>query len=412
MTQPVIDAGHLLCDVLRYHLGRGGKPVGHVSRGAAEAARNVRAVLADEGRGRSTGVGHGIGDVAALEAERIGDMEACVGDARRQPLGDGIEVARQGLVSTRYGAPHPVCVRDDRFPLVDELVDHRAHPALVVGVGPFETGDFVAHEIFEFPRTGKGAFDAVTHGGHLAADRMREVDDLLGRYRFRLGKPHRDLGHGARGQTHVLGPAHQRRHDIEEHHRADQGPERAENRGLSEARGRDAVGEQSSRVKAVAAGQHPEKRTDRSRNERGSARARLQTLEKPAHRMAVIVGMHAGGQHRAWCRATGVGEGLDLWCGDVGRARRREWAFDGEGRCAAGTGVRRNLGRGRQGWRLLLDEVESFLDRHQGRRGRILGFVLYGHTRLTDASLRGLQVTRRRSTMSPGLNPTRHCAKR
>ncbi len=349
-------------------------------------------MAADEGRCRLSSIGHRVGDVAPLEAERVGDMEASVGDARRQPIGHSIEVARQGLVSARNGAPHPVRVRHHGFALVDEFVDHRAHAAFVVRIRPFETRDFIADEVFELARPGKSTLDAIAHGRDLAPDRMRKDDDLLGRDRFGLGKPSRDLCHRARGQTHFLGPAHERRDDKEEDDGADQSPDSAENSGLSEARGREAVGEDTRSVQAVAASQNPKKRADRRGHERNRARAGLKPLQQLAHGMAVIVGVQTGRDHRARSCTTGIRERLDFGCGELGRAWCRERAAHRDGRRGSTTRLRRTLGRGRRGRGLLLDEVESFLDGQEGRRGRVLGFVLYGHTRLTPMRhLRGLK---------------------
>ena len=70
---------------------------------------------------------------------------------------------------------------------------------------------------FELDGARKGAFDAFAHGRHFAADRLADHHDAILRHVLGLGEPERHLGHGLRGDAHVLRAAHHRREGPEQH---------------------------------------------------------------------------------------------------------------------------------------------------------------------------------------------------
>ncbi len=204
-------------------------------------------------------------------------------------------------MGTSDGAAHLLGIADDGLALGRQFVDQRAHAALVIAEGALDVRDFGAHQRFQFAGAGQRPLDAVAHGGDLAADRLAEGHHLLGGDGLRLGKAHGDLEHGAGGEPHLLCPAHQRCRHEEEQQRTHHGEQHQRHLGLQQARAGElaAIG-----VKVDGADRDPQYGGEAG-DDHGRARGPcLQRAQDGADALLVVVG-----GRRGWA----VGGGAALW---------------------------------------------------------------------------------------------------
>ena len=150
------------------------------------------------------------GDLFGRGAERGGDVVAGLVEALGQLIADRLDVARQTFVRAAERRAHLLAIGDDRLALIGEFGDQSADAPLALARRAIERGHFGAQQRFEFAGALIGFFDAVPQRRNLAADRLREADELLVRGRFRLGQAHRHLGDRIGRLAQVLQAARER----------------------------------------------------------------------------------------------------------------------------------------------------------------------------------------------------------
>ncbi len=303
---------------------------------------------------------------------------------------------------TRNGAPHAVGVDQDRLAFVGEFIDHPADAALVFGVGPLEVGHFRTHQGFELSGPCMGALDPVAHRSDFPADGVRKAYDLLGRERFRFGEAHGDFCHRPRRQPHFLGAAHQRRQDEEQDDRPHGRAQRQQHFRAAGRCGVQASLEQPTLRNAVQAHRRPQQRSQAGHQKRCRTRALAQGLQHLPDGPPVVVGVQTGFRHQPRCRAVGIvglaqfgrrGGGVLLRAGELVLGGVRACVPPSVTRFGRALLLRPE--RGSAGGLVTavdLHQIEGFLDRQKGRRGRVPGFILNAHTHL--AKLRRIDARR------------------
>ncbi|CAO4142161.1 hypothetical protein GPNCGGLF_LOCUS1327 [Methylorubrum aminovorans] len=327
------------------------------------------------------------GDRLTAGVERPGDALARTVDRRDDALGRALQLARQVLVRAGDRPAHPVGAADDGFTLGDQLVDEAADADLVVGIGPLQGRDFAAHQGFEFARAGQRPLHAVADGGDLAAHGLRHREHGIRREALRLRQPDRHLADGTGDEAHLVGAHRQHRRDEEQHDRPGDGG--GHHRRLKR-------GEPSDERLQVAAGLVPGERHEAVEPEEGGDRRDEVRLARGPHPksllqdtdvLAVVVGYEraVGRQQAALAtRAAALRQG-----------KLRGGGIDVEVRGAASPGFGKGIGQqvavadiGQAG----LDagglarrrdvQIQSLLDRGEGRLRRILQLFLGGHATL------------------------------
>ena len=421
-NEDLAGGGELALDRTGTLVDRGGDAVG----GRLEAGHQILAAGTDVGGQAVAGADQRGANLVALAAESGGDSLAGLGEGHRQRALDALEVARERLVGAGDGAAHLLGVSDNGLALGRQLVDQRAHAALVVAKGALDVRNLGAHQRFQLAGAGQRPLDAVAHGGDLATDSLTEGHHLLGGDGLRLGETHGDLEHGARGEPHLLGAAHQRRRHEEEQQRSDDGEQDQRHLRLQKARAGEfaAIG-----VKIDRAYEDPQHGGEAGDDHGRARRPGLERAQDGADALLVVVGGRGrGSRRRAIGRHAALGRhvehGLDggnrLRCRRHGRIDARKQLGIVLGRRQAGTvvatprgagdeqrmqaivggdleatllaqglgGVRLVAGSlhvgslGRQGRHrrlVIAAEVEGFLDRRQGRSRRILSLGGVGH---------------------------------
>ena len=383
-------------------LAGAGQLAGDMHAGFRQPADDLVALRGQTEQDSLAGLAERGRDFLALGAEGLRDAHAGVADGFRQLQRRRRERVGEIFMRARHGAAHLLGVEHDGLALVREIVDQSTDAPLVVGVGAFERRDFGAHERLEFAGARERALDAVAHRGDLAADGLRERDDLLGGDRFRLGEPDGDLAHRTRGQAHFLGAP---RDDGEQEEEGDGADERESRHGGLDPR---YVARQQRRAIGHSPGEpqaRPHERDHRRGDIRALRRAHLHGLQYLTDRTAIIVS-------RRRRRRDGTGLALDL--GALGfsafaiaapglaalafaalglavfgfrHLQRGRRAFAGLSRAQlVGRNLRKlqrlvrapRLGRGLRG---LLDraQVQGLFDRRQSCVGRIGGLGLGSH---------------------------------
>ena len=311
-TQALFDAGDLLGDMPR-HAVRCRRELGRdLLCGCHEPVGDLGAVRFDMSRRSPTGLGHRIGYVLALGTEGRDCADTGFRDVVGDPRAGGVEVACDGFVRARNGAPHAVGIDQDGLAFVGEFIDHGPDATLVLGIGPLEVGDFGAHERLQLTGTRMSALDPITHRGNFPADGMGQTHDLFGRKRFRFGQTHGDLGHRAGREPHFLRAPHQGRKDEEQHDGARRGGQR--NQGLRAA-GRGDVqppGEEAALGSAIQANRGPKQRAQAGDQKGCRTRSCAQRLQHLPDRAPVVVGMQTRFGHQTRCRAAGILERPDF----------------------------------------------------------------------------------------------------
>ena len=202
---------------------RGGASVDLAREGRSrvvETRDDLVAASGEMGDERLAGARERHADLFALGPEGCRHARARVRDALRDEVARLRQIARKMVLRARNRHAHAVGVREDGFALGGQFVDELAHPPLVVGIGALEVRHLGAHHGLEFAGARERALDPVAHGRHLAADRLRQGDDLLGDIGVGVGEAQRHLRHRARGETHFEDAPRQRAGDEEEHHGA------------------------------------------------------------------------------------------------------------------------------------------------------------------------------------------------
>jgi hypothetical protein len=234
------------------------------------------------------------------------------------------------------GVAHLFGLADQGLALVGEIAQQIADAHFVVVIGALERGHFVVHQRFQLGRAGERAFDAVAHGGDLAADGLADADDRIARRGLGFGETHGDGRHGFGDPAHVLRAAeHVGEHVVEDHRHHDRADD-ADERGVTDARG----GEQRLQFVGVEIGGGqpaggPDDGGDAGDDIRHARRTAAQRLQDLSDIGAVVVG----------------GAARRRLVGPVLRARRLAEQVGGGGRSARGRCQRRVRARGSP-WRL------------------------------------------------------------
>ena len=215
------DLGELVADVVGLEVEGRGQPVaGRGDRlagfgaGQFQPFEQVAAALAKRLDHGVAGMAERARDVLALFGQRVGDPARGLVDLLGDEVADLRNVAAEIEMHAVDGIADLFGLADQRVALLAEVLQQAADAHFVVVVGVLQRRDFVGDQRLEFGGARQRAFDAVAHGGDLAADRLADRDDRFARDRLGLGEPHRDLGHRLRDQPQLLrAPRHVGEHD-------------------------------------------------------------------------------------------------------------------------------------------------------------------------------------------------------
>ena len=138
----------------------------------------IAAARIDQLGERVAGAGESVADFLGLGAERCGDAAAGAIDALGDAAARLFELFRQRIMGAGHRGADTLGIADDRFTFGRQAVDERADAPLILGIGALQSGHFGAHDRLEFAGARQRPFDAVAHRGDLAADRLRQGDDL------------------------------------------------------------------------------------------------------------------------------------------------------------------------------------------------------------------------------------------
>ncbi len=187
--------------------------------GFLEAIEQLAAALAEREDHVVAGIAERAGDVGAALFQRARDALCDLVDAGGDGVGNQRDIVAQVDLHAGNGAADLFGLSDQVVALMGDILQQRADAHLVVGIGAFERGDFVGDQGLEFARARNGAFDAIAHGGDLAADRLADRDHRVGGRAFRLGKADCDLGHGLGDDAEFLAAPGDAGHEVEQQDR-------------------------------------------------------------------------------------------------------------------------------------------------------------------------------------------------
>ncbi len=136
-----------------------------------------------------------------------GQVVACPLDDLRQ-----LDLLVRQLVDQRGDLPaepiealvNAVAGVDEGVALARQLLDERAHLALVLLVGALQKRHLIVHHRLELAGASERARDGVVHEGDLAAHGLAQRGDLLLGDAIGLGEPDGHLGHGRRPEAQLL----------------------------------------------------------------------------------------------------------------------------------------------------------------------------------------------------------------
>ena len=209
------------------------------------------------------------------------------------------------------GAANLLGLADQIVALMRDVLQQRADPHLVVGIGALERRDFIGDEGFQFAGACDRTLNTVAHGRDFAADRLTDGDHRIARRALGLGETDRDLRHRLGDHPQLLAAPGKARQEIEQQHgRKEQRGEAGQHQRAAAAladgglqRGKEADGQKSG-AQQPDAGKQGGQRVDVA----GRA-AFLKGLQKLADGFAVVVGGAARCAlllDRLECRAVGV----------------------------------------------------------------------------------------------------------
>ena len=307
------------------------------------------------------------------------------------------EFLRQRLARAKERRAGVVGVDDNRFAFARQFVDEKPNAPFILGVGAFEVGHLGAHDHFQFAGPCQRAFDAVSHGGGFAPDRLRERDDLFGGDRFRLDEPDGHFGHGVGDEPHLMRAARHQSGEEEKNERRDQRCER-QNRLRRE---RQPVGVEDFALMEInvqgPAGRPQPHGGEGERHDRAVG-LDLQRLPQLADRAAVVVRGRKGGRHRSGLRL----DAALLFAVSRGRpslvpgVRFRSWALGRAGPVVrlirSACGVRRRA------------DIQRLLDRRQSGGRRVLDLSRCRHSPSPAAQTRVARPISRPTAQRPPLN--------
>ena len=218
--------GEFFGDVVGLEVQAGGEPVagagdgvGGFLAGALQALQQVAAALAERADHEVAGAAERERDVLALFGQRLRDLLRAVVDLRRDVVADRGDVVRKIEMHAGDGVAHLLGLADQRVALMRQRLEQAANADFVVVVGALERRHFVGDQGFELGRAGQRPFDAVAHGGDLAADGLAHADDEIVGDLFRRRELHGDAGHRLGDDAHLLRAPHHVGDDVEEHDR-------------------------------------------------------------------------------------------------------------------------------------------------------------------------------------------------
>ena len=233
LVQHLVDAvgevDEFVVHVAGLEIEAGGEALGGVEHrarglraGFLEAVEQVAAALAEREDHVVAGMAERAGDVGAALFQRAGDAFRDLVDARGDRIRDQRDVVTQVDLHARDGAADLFGLSDQIVALVGDILQQRADPHFVVGVGAFQRRDFVGDQGFEFAGARDGALDAVAHRRDLAADRLADRDHRVAGGALGLGEADRDLRHRLRDHAQFLAAPGEAREEIEQQHRREE----------------------------------------------------------------------------------------------------------------------------------------------------------------------------------------------
>ena len=359
----------------------------HAFAGGGELAHEVVAAGRDVADHPFADLAERLGDRGAAGIECPGDAFARAVDGGHDALGRALQLARQVLVRAGDRAAHPVGAADDGLALGDQFIDEAADADLVIGIGALQGRDFAAHQRFEFTGAGQRPLHAVADGGDFAAHRLRHGQHRVGREALGLGQPDCHLADGAGDEAHLVGAHGQHRRDQEQHDRPGDGG--GHHRRLK----RGEPGDERLQITArLVPGEcheavEPQERGDGRDEVRLARGPHPERLLQDADVLAVVVGdQRAVGRQKPALAARAP---------PLGQRQIRGGGIDVEGRGAASPGLGERVGQ-----RIAVADIgqprldaggvtrcrnvqiQSLLDRGEGRLCRILQLLLGGHATL------------------------------
>ena len=361
------------------------EPGGHGFADAGDRNCELRPFGCEAFDGRGPGPVHGDGDLLGRFAERGGDAPAGFGQSLAQAQARGIQILDDAAMRVDDDVADTPAAGHDRLPLIGHFRDQRPNPAFAVGVGALERRHLRLHPRFELGSPGDRPFDAVSHGGQFAADRLRQGRDMIAGRRLWLGQTHRDLGDRARRLAQFAqtsGESGKSKHEKDRTKSRQRQQRRFRTQQRLFQRSRDDRGPKVL-VAVKRADRRPNQRSDHRQDEWGAAgRTRIHGLQDRADRLAVVIGRRGRGERRFRLGLTDGGCERSRTRAQkrrrlrAGRRRFEHRRQDG--------GLRR--GNGRRGGRrvawaevVVVREVQRAFDRRHRRRHRIRRCVLFCH---------------------------------
>ncbi len=222
------------------------------------------------------------------------------------------------------GAANLFGLSDQIVALMGDILQQRADPHLVVGIGALERGDFIGNQGFEFAGARNRALDAVAHRRDFAADRLTDGHHRVAGRSLRLGKTDRHLRHRLRDHPHFLAAPGKAGEEVEQHHRhAEQGDKTGQHQDAAALahrrlnRGQEAEGQQR------AAGEPDAGDDGEDRKHAAGRAALLNGLQELPDGFAVVIGGAAGRTRlldRLEARPIGVGPRIEGALVEIERA--------------------------------------------------------------------------------------------
>ncbi len=184
------------------------EPIEQVATALAERENHVVAGAAERAR-----------DVGAAFFQRAGDALGNFVDPGGDRVRDQRDIVAKVDLHAGDGAANLLGLSDQVVALVGDILQQRADPHLVVGIGALERGDFIGNQGFEFAGARDRALDAIAHRRDLAADRLTDGYHGVAGRTLRLGEADRDLCHRLRDHPHFLAAPGKAGEEVEQHHR-------------------------------------------------------------------------------------------------------------------------------------------------------------------------------------------------